>query len=165
MAESDKYKKYKENLEAWQLSEIKGTLIVCYQKYLENRASYIEATQVGNLEPRIAKSNMIATLDAYFQNCQAPFMPYVEKENEKIVKLMRIGGVIEEEVKDATDLIHKYQNLPIYGLKYTSELLFFMGNILNRWNTEKGYFRLLSKNPEFDTEEDVMDWVLANEEN
>jgi len=156
---------YREKHEAWALSEIKGTIIVCFQKYLENRSGYIEAVQIKNIDPQMAKSNMIASLDAYFQNCQAPFIPFVMQNEKIIIKLMKESKVGDEECVSADDLRIKYEILPLKGMNYSANLLFFMGNLLTKWNTERGYFRMLETSQVYDTFEDKMQAILDEEEN
>jgi hypothetical protein len=156
---------YREKHEAWALSEIKGTIIVCFQKYLENRSGYIEAVQLKNMDPRMAKSNMIATLDAYFQNCQAPFIPFILENESAILKLMLESGVEVEECASADDLRIKYETIAFKGMDYSANLLFFMGNLLTKWNTERGYFRMLETSQIYDTFEDKMQAILDEEEN
>lgn len=161
----EKVPEFKKKSEAWVLSEIKGTFIVCFQKYLEYRSGYIEATQIKNIDPLKAKSDMIAALDAYFQTCQAPFIPFILDVPDKIIELMKESGVKLEECDNVNNLRMKYETLPQNGMKYTPELLFFMGNILTKWNMEQGYFRMLENYDIYDTFEDRMKAIEDEEEN
>lgn len=156
---------YREKHEAWALSEIKGTIIVCFQKYLENRSGFIEAVQIHNIDPMIAQSNMVASLDAYFQNCQSPFVPFLLQNEELVLKLMSEAGVEEEECGSVDKLRVMYETLPQRGMKYSSDMLFFMGNLLTKWNTEKGYFRMLETSKVYDTYDEKLRSILDEEEN
>jgi hypothetical protein len=113
----------------------------------------------------MAKSNMIASLDAYFQNCQAPFIPFVLQNEQVILELMKEAGVTTEECNSVDDLRKKYETIPQKGMQYSSNLLFFMGNILTKWNTEKGYFRMLDTSQVYDSFEEKIKAILDEEEN
>ena len=116
-------------------------------------------------DPIIAQCNVIATLDAYFQLCQAPFIPHILENETYIMCVLEEMGVSKEECSSADQLRIKYQTLPLYGMKYSKELLFVMGNILNEYNTSKGYLRMLESTPIYDSYEDKMKAILDEEEN
>lgn len=159
---SNKAKRYNDKIESWALSEIKDTFVVTYQTYLGTRSEYARAVHLKIGNPDIAKSNMVASLDAYFQNSQAPFVPFLIANETDLLKKAKL---FEIDLTNITELLDYYRLLPEKGMIYTSQMLFYMGNLLTEWNMASGYFRMVEISKEYHSEDDHIADILDDESN
>lgn len=157
-----KQARFNQKIESWALSEIKDTFVVTYQTYLGTRSEYARAVHLNMSNPQIAKSNMVASLDAYFQNSQAPFVPFITANAKAILEQSQEFGL---ELTSIKVLINYFYLLPQRGMLYNSEMLFFMGNLLTEWNMQHGYFRMIEISKEYHSEDDQIADILDDESN
>lgn len=94
------------------------------------------------------KADYVIALDLYYHLAQSPFIDFLKKDYKG--------------KQNVNKMIEKYDLIGLKGDDYSIEDLYNMGNFLTRWNTSKGYLKLVSDKISFDDQIDQLRWEDDN---